>query len=116
MPPGVVTVTSAVPLPVGIMAVIWVSLSTETIVAAVEPNVTVAPVTKFVPVMLTEVPPDVDPLLGLTLLTVGAGAETAEKVTICMTHGPEVTVAVALLLPVVVTIWSSAISASGWVS
>src|SRR6202030_1480674 len=35
------------------------------------PNVTVAPDTKFVPVIVTAVPPDVDPLFGLTLLTVG---------------------------------------------
>jgi len=50
----------------------------------------------------------------VTLLTVGTGPETAENVTICMTQGPEeLKVAVALLLPAVVTTLSSAISPSG---
>jgi hypothetical protein len=48
-----------------------VPLTTTTLVAAVLPKVTVAPATKFVPVMVTAVPPTVDPLLGATLLTVG---------------------------------------------
>ena len=34
-------------------------------------NVTVAPAAKFVPVIVTAVPPAVDPLFGDTLLTVG---------------------------------------------
>lgn len=46
-------------------------LTTTTFVAAVPPNVTVAPVVKFVPVMVTAVPPAVVPLLGETLVTVG---------------------------------------------
>jgi hypothetical protein len=41
------------------------------LVAAVPPNVTVAPAAKFAPVIVTAVPPPVDPLLGDTLLTVG---------------------------------------------
>src|SRR5271163_3737181 len=91
-----------------------VLFTTVTPVAAVEPNFTVAPVAKFVPVMVTAVPPAVEPLFGDTLLTVGTGPETAEKVAICMTQGPaEVNVAVALLLPAVVTTLSSAISPSG---
>ena len=49
-----------------------VLLTTTTFVAAVLPNFTVAPVAKFVPVTVTAVPPAVDPLFGLTLLTVGA--------------------------------------------
>src|SRR6202795_3021628 len=48
-----------------------VLFTTTTLVAAVPPNVTVAPAAKFVPVIVTAVPPDVDPLFGLTLLTVG---------------------------------------------
>jgi hypothetical protein len=51
--------------------VIEVLLTTTTLVAGVLPNVTVAPDTKFVPVIVTAVPPDVDPVLGLTLVTVG---------------------------------------------
>jgi hypothetical protein len=54
-----------------VVAVIEVLFTTTTFVAAVPPKVTVAPVAKFVPVMVTAVPPNVDPLLGLTLLTVG---------------------------------------------
>jgi hypothetical protein len=53
------------------MAVILVLLTTATLVAAVLPNVTVAPEAKFVPVIVTAVPPEVEPLFGLTLLTVG---------------------------------------------
>jgi len=98
----------------GVAAVIDVLLTTTTFVAAVPPNVTVAPAAKFVPVIVTAVPPAADPLFGATLLTVGAGPETAEKVAICMTHGPAaVNVAVALLLPAVVTTLSSAMSPSG---
>jgi hypothetical protein len=48
-----------------------VPFTTVTPVAAALPNVTVAPAAKFVPVMVTDVPPAVDPLFGLTLLTVG---------------------------------------------
>jgi hypothetical protein len=58
-------------LPAGVVAVMVVLLTTVTFVAAVEPKVTVAPVAKFVPVMVTAVPPEVDPVLGLTPLTVG---------------------------------------------
>jgi hypothetical protein len=67
-----VTVTDTAPaLPAGVVAVIVVLLAMTTFVAAAAPNVTVAPVAKFVPVIVTAVPPSVDPVLGLTLLTVG---------------------------------------------
>jgi hypothetical protein len=70
-----VTVTVTAPaLPAGVVAVIVVPFTTTTFVAAALPNVTVAPGAKFVPVMVTAVPPAVDPLFGLTLLTVGATA------------------------------------------
>ena len=39
--------------------------------SAAVPKVTVAPVAKFVPVMVTAVPPAVDPVFGDTLVTVG---------------------------------------------
>ena len=114
-PPGLLTVTIAAPaLPAGVVAVIWVPLTTTTLVAEALPNVTVAPTAKFAPVIVTAVPPAVVPLLGLTFVTVGAGPDIAANVTICITHGPEeVRVAVALLLPAVVTTLSSAISPSG---
>ena len=70
--PLTVTVTVTAPtLPAGVVAVIVVLFTTSTFVAAVLPNVTVAPVAKFVPVIVTAVPPAVDPLVGATLLTVG---------------------------------------------
>src|SRR6201997_3250784 len=110
-----VTVTVTAPAAcAGVVAVICVPLTTTTFVAAVPPNVTVAPATKFVPVIVTAVPPAVDPLLGATLLTVGTGPDTAEHPAISMTQGPDlVTLAVALLLPAVVTTLSSAISPFG---
>ena len=73
VPPGVVTITSTVPLLAGLIAVIWVSLSTVKLVAAVEPNETLVAPVKPLPVMVTLVPPFVDPLVGLTPVTVGRG-------------------------------------------
>ena len=55
----------------GVVAVIDVLLTTTTFVPAVPPNVTVAPAAKFVPVIVTPVPPAVGPTLGDTLLAVG---------------------------------------------
>jgi hypothetical protein len=68
-----VTVTAPA-VPAGVVAVIWVALTTTTPVAAAAPNVTVAPVAKLVPVMVTAVPPAVDPVFGDTLVTVGITA------------------------------------------
>lgn len=65
-----VTVTAPV-LPAGVVAVMLVLLTTTTFVAAALPNLTVAPDAKFVPVIVTAVPPAAAPLLGLTLVTVG---------------------------------------------
>ena len=71
--PFTVTVTVTTPaLPAGVVAVMLVLFTTITFVAAAEPNVTVAPEAKFVPVIVTAVPPATGPLLGDTLLTVGA--------------------------------------------
>jgi hypothetical protein len=52
--------------------VIDVLLATTTFVAAVPPNVTVAPLANFVPVIVTLVPPPTAPEFGETLLTVAA--------------------------------------------
>jgi hypothetical protein len=74
-PPEFVTVTVTAPAgPAGVVAVIVVLFTTVTFVAAVEPNVTVAPAAKFVPLIVTGVPPAVEPVLGLTLVTVGCTA------------------------------------------
>ena len=70
--PGLVTVTVTAPtLPAGVVALICVPLVTTTFVAVAAPNVTVAPAAKFVPVIVTAVPPTVGPLFGDTPLTVG---------------------------------------------
>jgi hypothetical protein len=70
--PGFVTVTVTPPaLPTGVVAVICVPLTTTTLVAALPPNATVAPAAKFVPVIVTDVPPAVVPVFGDTLVTVG---------------------------------------------
>ena len=71
------TVTVTAPaIPAGVAAVIVVLFTTTTLVAAVAPNVTVDPAAKFVPVMVTAVPPATGPLFGVTLLNVGATAAT----------------------------------------
>jgi hypothetical protein len=56
---------------------IEVLLTTETPVAEVPPTLTVAPERKPVPVMFTDVPPLVVPLLGAIDVTVGAGFDAA---------------------------------------
>jgi hypothetical protein len=71
VPPGFVTVMSTVPaLAAGEVAVIWVALLTVNN-AAVDPNLTVVTPAKFVPVMVTVVPPAVGPAIGPTVETVG---------------------------------------------
>jgi hypothetical protein len=70
-PPTVTVTVTALALLAGVVAVIVVAFTTDTLVAAVPPNVTVAPAAKFVPVMVTTVPPVVGPLFGDMLLTVG---------------------------------------------
>src|SRR5215510_5852394 len=83
---GLVTVTVTAPAAcAGVVAVICVPLTTTTLVAAVPPNVTVAPETKFVPVIVTLVPPVAGPEFGLTVPTEGAGNEPAAlNVAICI--------------------------------
>ena len=73
VPPAVVTVTSTVPTPAGEVAVIWVaSLLTVKEAAALLPKLTAVAPEKLVPAMVTLVPPDVGPVFGLTLVTVGS--------------------------------------------
>ncbi len=74
VPPGVVTLTDAVPAePAGVVAVIDVALTTVTDVAATPPTVTdVAPMNP-VPVIVIEVPPASGPLAGETFVTVSTG-------------------------------------------
>ena len=72
VPAGVVTVTSTVPVPAG--AVTMICVEELTVYTALEPPklTAVAPV-KFVPVIVTDVPPASGPLDGLIVVTVGAG-------------------------------------------
>ena len=70
-PPEVTATVTAPAACAGVVAVMLVPLTTTTFVAAVPPNDTVAPAAKFVPVIVTPVPPAVGPLFGDTLITVG---------------------------------------------
>ena len=69
-----ITVTETMPVPAGdVDRERWCGLVTSTEVPSVEPKSTVVePVTKPVPVTVTEVPPAWGPLVGLTMVTVGA--------------------------------------------
>jgi hypothetical protein len=58
--------------PAGVTAVIEVELTNTTLDAADPPMVTVAPVMKPVPVIVTDVAPKVEPELGVSETTVGA--------------------------------------------
>ena len=51
---------------------IWVALLTVKEAAALLPKLTAVATKKLVPVMVTLVPPDVGPVFGLTLVTVGS--------------------------------------------
>ena len=83
VPPVVVTVASTVPAPsAGEVAVIEVVLFTVKLVAAVAPKFTAVTPVKFVPVIVTTVPPAVGPLVGLIPVTVGGEkTETAVSTT-----------------------------------
>ena len=73
VPPGVVTLTSTVPVPAGEVAVRLVAELYVTL-AALVPNVTVDALVNLVPVIVTVVPPAAGPLAGEILVTAGAGA------------------------------------------
>ena len=70
-PPGPVTVTLTMPVPAGLTAVISVEDTTVTLVAGVEPKSTIIPPVRFVPVIVTVVPPAVEPFAGLMPVNVG---------------------------------------------
>jgi hypothetical protein len=73
-PLGVVSPTFTAPAVLaGVTQVTDVELTTDTSVAAVPPKVTELVPLRFVPLMVTEVPPAVVPLTGLRLVIVGAG-------------------------------------------
>ena len=66
------TTSLALALPARVVQVIDVAETTETLVQAMPPTVTVAPETKFVPVIVIDVPPAVEPLVGEIDPIVGA--------------------------------------------
>ena len=74
VPPAVVTATVFAPaVPAGVTAVMLVEETTTTLVAATPPTVTLDAPVRFVPVIVIAVPPEVDPDVGETEDTVGAG-------------------------------------------
>ena len=75
VPPGVVTVTSTVPVPAGDVAVTVVALTGVTLVAAVAPNMTEEAPVSTVPVMVTVFTPAAGPDVGLIPVTVGAATK-----------------------------------------
>jgi hypothetical protein len=74
-PPAVTTMLAIPALPVGVVQVIDVGDTTTTFVHAVPPTVTAEALVKFVPVIVTAVPPAVEPADGDTPVTVGDGPD-----------------------------------------
>jgi hypothetical protein len=73
VPPALVTVTSTVPVPAGLVHVMLVpAVLTAKAVAAVPPKETLESLVNPVPVIVTVVAPAVGPTVGLTAVTVGA--------------------------------------------
>ena len=70
-PLPLLTVTSTVPVPAGLVASSWVDETTVTALAGVPPKLTPESPTKPVPVTVTEVPPLSGPASGLMAVTVG---------------------------------------------
>src|SRR5206468_2511530 len=71
---ALVTTTFTAPAACAVVVPVMVVALTVDTVSAEPPNETVAPPWKSGPVMVTDVPPTLAPLLGVTEATVGAGA------------------------------------------
>ena len=100
VPPAVVTVTSCAPaVPAGVIAVMEVALTTITPVAATPPTFTLVAPVKLVPVMVIEVPPNVVPDVGLTLVMVGTGTTYVNALLLLAV--PPAVVTATLLTPAV---------------
>ena len=98
-PSVLVTTTFTAPATwAAVVAVIELLLATFTLVAAVPPNVTLAPDRNPVPVMLIDVPPAVVPEVGEIALIVGAGVVVpcTANVATCIIQRDELLLAVAL--------------------
>ena len=81
VPEAVVTVTWTAPVPPGEVTVIEVGVSVIT-VAVLGPNFTSLAPPRFVPVIVTDVPPAVDPRLGDMCVIVGGGG-VARVLNVC---------------------------------
>ena len=100
VPPAVVTVTSFSPaLPAGVIAVMEVALTTITLVAETPPTFTLVAPVKLVPLMVIEVPPNVVPDVGLTLVMVGTGTMYVKALLLLAV--PPAVVTATLLTPAV---------------
>ncbi len=78
VPAGVLTLTSTVPVPAGLIAVSWLSVSTdEGRTGLVPKKITEVPV-KPLPKTCTGVPPAAGPLAGTSPVTVGMGTAREE--------------------------------------
>ena len=79
-PPGVVTVTSTVPaLSAGAVAVIELA-EPAVMMAGVAPNLTAEADERLAPVMVTEVPPAIEPAVGLIPATEGTPKAMAASI------------------------------------
>ena len=67
MPPGVVSETVVAPaVPAGVTAVTVAEFTTNTLVAATPPNLTLVVPVRFVPMIVIDVPPERGPAFGET--------------------------------------------------
>ena len=71
VPPAVTTVTSTLPVPAGLVTTMLVALSLL-ILASVLPKYTAVAPLRFLPVIVTFVPPLAEPEVGLIFVTTGA--------------------------------------------
>ena len=106
VPAGVVTMTVTVPVPRGVVTVIWVLESAVMVPVPVPKRTPVAPASP-VPVMVTVVPPAVLPLPGDTPATAGGGAMYVKRSAPvgCEVPAGVVTVTSTVLVPVGVITW-----------
>lgn len=79
--PFVITTSFAPAVPAGVTAVMWVASTKVTLVAAAPPTVTARepPETKFVPVIVTVVPPAIGPVAGVMLVNVKSAVAGAAR-------------------------------------
>ena len=81
VPPEVVTITFTAPAAwAGVVAVIVVALLTMKLAAAVPPKLTAVAPVRLVPVSVTEVPPELLPLAGVSEVNVGLALPGTTKV------------------------------------